>query len=1433
MLDVTVKTLDGKNTPFTVDDNMTVKNFKDHISGAIGIPADQQRIIFKGKVLQDDAKLADSDVAGKVVHVVLRPPPSTSSSAGSASAAGTAAAPPGRRPAAAPSQPRRAAQPPAGTSVMVASFSLPGDLTDTRQISSIVENVMRGIGPSGGVHIHSRSDPMTSVDVHIDLHEAPHDAHSGPGFPGGAPGGRGAEQLASSQPGFLGGVEPRRCLQQIQGFVGELDQMVDDIEHLRVDGAASVDSSGAATESAPRRPRSSHPAQSGRPSAHDDGTGRVPVSSLADVLSQVAAVTSRLQPLIELYSNRVRECAAAPASRAADEDPQAATASALGQARSESSGPGSSRPAEIRNRDQLLFDGAAEAMHILGHILHNASDLMVDWSRPPQEREVILPPMLGMPALMVPRGPLMIPVGVTTQSTVLVTPSTQPQPQPGSTTRPSGSAAGASQPSSGQPTASAQPQAANGNSGGQQPVLPAQFLPGVQLTAGAQPMFFVQMGPDQVSQNNSAAQSGQVPAAAVIGPSLLAPQNMPGVPPVFPFGTAVPGPAAFMPFGFGLAPASAAGPAGNVAGPAANQPSAAPAAPPAGPAGPLPGTMPGLQFAAGMPPFAFLPQQQLLHDMVRHITGSLQLAGQPPPAYPSQQTPPTSGSATASGPVGSPSSGSRAPPPLPEAGHPQVVVLPPVVVAPEHPYAPPSSMPMPVAMVPPVVVPLLPSQPSLPHAQQPSVSRPHETASTRPTGSVANAGSQQPSALQNPSLNTAGQLPGSRHGSANQADIYLPCNSIFWHPNVLPIVRQLNLAHQPPTSIGSAAGVVDSRGAARSNVGTETVRAQLRAREADNIATTQFHTMLSAIVNSVINRAMRPSDSSSATNGRAATGATIPDVSGSPSGGTMASSTRPAEAATTNSSQVHMSRPAAGAAAGDTSGLSAPEQDIFDSAAFSSVLPAAIEQLAAFASFVAEPQATDSRPVIASSRGTSTNALPDDLFMQLMAAVAQEVAPGGSSQRPPSTIQDFLQRMASSHGFVAESPTSAAAGIIHSLFEIISRHLTFADLQRLYDGDPNCLDRLRSPLSAFVRSQVLNDGPTSNENVSAAVDRLVEEWGPHLSSGLAGIETIGDIDLSATVKQFARVHIKRLVHLILTSPGARSAPPVERSFGSQLNSLVRDSMINLCQLLLHCLGNNVEALLQCVYAQVEALFGGASTVVVGMTSSLIASQVRSMISQFHLTSASAGEDRIQQYLVKQVQSDRAAATQQSVLPLSTSTSQAPVQPSVEADRLVLGPDDDSSSYESAEENGHEMEIAKPEAATQRDSTAPSMGTTYSEGSQAVAPAPTDTRLPRDPGDCSDAMDVAVPSGDSSIKSESTRTSNTAASPADDWRSQVPQDWVPVIECDQRRQSEAAASGGLGGTEQQPFSEAYLSGVPAKKRKVVQPKEEPGPTSSNN
>ncbi|XP_054577774.1 large proline-rich protein BAG6 isoform X13 [Eptesicus fuscus] len=127
-LEVLVKTLDSQTRTFIVGAQMNVKEFKEHIAASVSIPSEKQRLIYQGRVLQDDKKLQEYNVGGKVIHLVERAPPQTQLPSGASSGAGSASAthgggpPLGTRGPGATVHDRNA-----NSYVMVGTFNLPSD----------------------------------------------------------------------------------------------------------------------------------------------------------------------------------------------------------------------------------------------------------------------------------------------------------------------------------------------------------------------------------------------------------------------------------------------------------------------------------------------------------------------------------------------------------------------------------------------------------------------------------------------------------------------------------------------------------------------------------------------------------------------------------------------------------------------------------------------------------------------------------------------------------------------------------------------------------------------------------------------------------------------------------------------------------------------------------------------------------------------------------------------------------------------------------------------------------------------------------------------------------------------------------------------------------------------------------------------------------
>ena len=88
-IDITIKTLDGNSRKFeNISNEITVKELKEKIASRVNIPADKQRLIYAGRVLNDSNVLSSYNLDGQAIHLVERQPVSNQPNASSSSASG-------------------------------------------------------------------------------------------------------------------------------------------------------------------------------------------------------------------------------------------------------------------------------------------------------------------------------------------------------------------------------------------------------------------------------------------------------------------------------------------------------------------------------------------------------------------------------------------------------------------------------------------------------------------------------------------------------------------------------------------------------------------------------------------------------------------------------------------------------------------------------------------------------------------------------------------------------------------------------------------------------------------------------------------------------------------------------------------------------------------------------------------------------------------------------------------------------------------------------------------------------------------------------------------------------------------------------------------------------------------------------------------------
>ncbi|XP_066907198.1 large proline-rich protein BAG6 isoform X4 [Halyomorpha halys] len=421
------------------------------------------------------------------------------------------------------------------------------------------------------------------------------------------------------------------------------------------------------------------------------------------------------------------------------------------------------------------------------------------------------------------------------------------------------------------------------------------------------------------------------------------------------------------------------------------------------------------------------------------------------------------------------------------------------------------------------------------------------------------------------------------------------------------------------------------------------------------------------------------------------------------------------------------------------------------------------------------------------STGTSTESPPRaaseapsvvNLFSNLLSGM--RASGGGQGQGPnvirilPRDITVFLQgppmqnltlpiqtTVAEMLQTLPDHSYTEGASIFTDFIMTLARNMRVIDVLNMGTANSSVLAGLRPVLRDFIRNQLLG-GREGNQAVSDAVTRINAELRPLIESICAqeDIPFRSDVDIIATVNQLNHTTIPILIRDVLEED--------DNEFLRNIPNHFNDYARHLASILLYCCQNGQQGL--------EAIFTTlARRIIVGVPAALqnwsvvhIVNQLRAMTSGLETSSQA-----IQPFLVY---------------------------------RMPEAPPEEASSDQP---QAMETEVA---------SEAPPV---LAPPSPLLAPLPPLLAPPPPPPLLSSPLPVPPILVPSAIPSVTMQQSLSDQIPdqlpdvilgAEQWHNTVPPDWVPIISRDRERQRRQAVQG--------PLSDAYLAGMPSKRRKVV-------------
>ncbi|XP_058838860.1 large proline-rich protein BAG6 isoform X5 [Topomyia yanbarensis] len=384
MINLKVKTLDSQNHDFSVEDDITVRQFKEQIAEKINVGVEMQRLIYCGRVLSDDKALKEYDVNGKVVHLVQRAPPSArgnSSTGGGSNDEGTRSSARRSRSSDNAARPQifrglddfntmyfgsmtsiplnvNATTPPQIPTVSPSSTLCMNRITVARHMLQCADNIVnyletpeRGLNNTAMDILSQQTMESTVFEVGISTVgdvDIPHNQMQNfvQAF-------QGAVSAAFRQNGISNvTVQQQDTLNpSVQVFGTIPDSAIITPPNTSATATPAQESSGASSGSSSTSSSTSESSADSRRQARPDSSRNQTTSTqtLAEVVQQMRNVQRRMEPFMQQYYEILQN------------DPTYEEGDSI-----------------ARENAQRVFDRISEALHYMSHAQHAVSDLMLD-----------------------------------------------------------------------------------------------------------------------------------------------------------------------------------------------------------------------------------------------------------------------------------------------------------------------------------------------------------------------------------------------------------------------------------------------------------------------------------------------------------------------------------------------------------------------------------------------------------------------------------------------------------------------------------------------------------------------------------------------------------------------------------------------------------------------------------------------------------------------------------------------------------------------------------------------------------------------------------------------------------------------------------------------------------------------------------------------